>query len=644
MTGYTRDKNLAALLGVVVAVVVVGTLYFARVVLIPFTLAVLITFILTPVAKLLERMHFGRMFSTLIVVVLSFIVVGAVGWTVSQQFAQVMNQLPDYRSNIHAKLEALHLSKSTALNNASDTMNEISKDLAAPPAGSSASGTHSAAAPSRQRPMQVEVVKSPALPLDSLESVLGIIGTFGIVVVLTFFMLVRRENFRNRLISLGGHRSLHVMTQAIDDATARVSRYLRLQLLVNICYGALIGTCLHFIGIPGALLWGVLVGLLRFLPYIGPPIGGILPLLLSFAIFDGWIKPLETFGLFVVTEILVSNFVEPALYGAYTGLSSMAILLAAIFWTAIWGPIGLVLSTPLTVCLVVIGRHVPRLRFLNVLLGDEPVLTADARYYQRLLAMDHEEAKRVLENFLKKKPLEDLYDSVLIPALSLAERDRHHERLDKVSAEFVISNTRRIIAELFEERRHETHESSPPSREIPAPPNQPNESESRASLPARTPIANPKIVVVPARDAADEIVAAMLCQLLTRAGYAATCIPLGKPAEMILKSVQSAPDIVCISALPPYAVGHAKSVYAKLCAQLPQTGVLLGVWNYPGDLDRLAARIGLSDDHTLATTLSQALSEIAGRRAGLASDDSHSPAASPTTLSDAVPTFSAPRA
>jgi hypothetical protein len=258
--------------------------------------------------------------------------------------------------------------------------------------------------------------------------------------------------------------------------------------------------------------------------------------------------------------------------------------------------------------------------------------------------MDHEEAKRVLENFLKKKPLEDLYDSVLIPALSLAERDRHHERLDKVSAEFVISNTRRIIAELFEERRHEIHESSPPSREIPAPPNQPNESESRASLPARTPIANPKIVVVPARDAADEIVAAMLCQLLTRAGYAATCIPLGKPAEMILKSVQSAPDIVCISALPPYAVAHAKSLYAKLCAQLPPTGVLLGVWNYPGDLDRLAARIGLSDDHTIATTLNQALSEIAGRHAGLASADSHSPAASPTTLSDAVPTFSAPRA
>jgi predicted PurR-regulated permease PerM len=651
MTGHTKDKNLAALLGVVLAVVVVGTLYFARIVLIPFTLAVLITFILTPVAKLLERIHFGRIFSTLLVVVLSFIVVGAVGWTVSQQFAQVMNQLPDYRSNIHTKLEALHLSKSTALNNASDTMNEISKDLAAPPAGNTAAGNRTNS-PSRQRPMPVEVVTSPALPLDSLESVLGVIGTFGIVVVLTFFMLARRENFRNRLISLGGHRSLHVMTQAIDDATARVSRYLRLQLLVNICYGALIGTCLHFIGIPGALLWGVLVGLLRFLPYIGPPLGGILPLLLSIAIFDGWIKPLETFGLFAVTEILVSNFVEPALYGAYTGISSMAILLAAIFWTAIWGPIGLVLSTPLTVCLVVIGRHVPRLRFLNVLLGDEPVLTPDTRYYQRLLAMDHEEAKRVLENFLEKKSLEDLYDSVLIPALSLAERDRHHERLDKISADFVISNTRRIIAELFEERRDETRERHPSSREV-APPSEPQPApESLAHLAP----ANPKIVVVPARDEADEIVATMLCQLLTRAGYAAVCIPLGKPVEMIQKTVQSAPDIVCLSALPPYAFSHAKSAYAKICAQLPQSGVLLGIWNYPGDLDRLAARIGLADDHTVATTLSQALSEIAGRSAsgsaggsagrsaGLASVASPPSAASPTSLSDPVPTFSNPRA
>jgi len=652
MAGHTRDKNLATLLGVVVAVVVVGTLYFARVVLIPFTLAVLITFVLSPVSKLLERMHFGRIFSTVIVVVLSFVVVGAVGWTVSQQFGQVMNQLPDYRSNIRNKLEKLPWSRSTALNNASDTMNEISKDLAAPPAhpdGTTPSSASRSSTPTRQRPMPVEVIKSPALPLESLESLLGLIATFGIVVVLTFFMLVRRENFRNRLISLAGQGSLHVMTRAIDDATERVSRYLRLQLLVNICYGALIGTCLHFIGVPGALLWGVVVGVLRFLPYIGPPLGGILPLILSIAIFNGWVKPLETFGLFVVTEVLVSNIVEPMLYGAYTGISSMAILLAAIFWTAIWGPIGLVLCTPLTVCLVVIGRHVPRLGFLTVLLGDEPVLTPDTRYYQRLLAMDHEEAKRVLEGYLEHKPLEDLYDLVLMPALSLAERDRHLERLDKKSAEYIACNTRRIVGELFEERRNEKGEADPQNDAPPeSSPQQPSHQESLthlgAHLGARPAVAALKIAVVPARDEADEIVAVMLCQLLTRAGYLAECIPLGRTSEMILKTAQSAPDIVCISALPPYALAHAKTAYAKLCAQLPKTDILLGMWNYPGDLDRLAVRVGLSGDHTVAINLNQALSEIAAR--GSSSSPSvplPPPIASGAHAADPVPTLSSLR-
>jgi predicted PurR-regulated permease PerM len=626
MARYSTDKNLTRLLGVVVAVAIVGTLYFARVVLIPFTLAVLITFVLTPIAKLLERMHFGRLVSTVIVVVLSFITVGAVGWTVTQQFGQVMNQLPDYRSNIREKLASLHWTKNTALNNASDTMNEISKDLAAPPPHSDGSSpaTFRSQTPSRQRPVPVEIVKSPSLPLESVESILGLLATFCIVVVLTFFMLIRRENLRNRLISLAGQRSLYAMTQAIDDATARVTRYLRLQLLVNICYGAFVGTCLHFIGIPGALLWGVMVGLLRFLPYIGPPLGGILPLLLSFAIFDGWVKPLETFGLFVVTEVLVSNFLEPMLYGAYTGISSMAILLAAIFWTAIWGPVGLVLCTPITVCVVVIGRHVPSLGFLTVLLGDEPTLTPDSHYYQRLLAMDREEAKHVLESYLQDKSLEDLYDSVLLPALSLSERDRHRDRLDKSSSEFIISNTRQIITELFEERRREAAETTPLN-------------DTRSHEQTRSPdlreehIPNKKtlkIVCVPARDEADEIVATMLCQLLGRAGYLPECIALARTSAMVIKTVQAAPDIVCISALPPYALSHAKSVYSQLRAHLPETDILLGIWNYPGDLDRLASRVGVAEHHRVAVSLSQTLSEIA---------DQSSPAL-PVSLHDPVPT------
>jgi predicted PurR-regulated permease PerM len=609
MAGFTRDKNLARLLGVVVAVTIVGTLYFARVVLIPFTLAILITFVLTPIAKLLERMHFGRLLSTIIVVVLSFVAVGAVGWTVTQQLSQVINQLPDYRTNIREKLESLHWSKSTALNNASDTMNEISKDLAAPPArpDGTAPPASRASTASRQRPMPVEIVKSPSLPLESVESILGLLATFCIVVVLTFFMLIRRENLRNRLIHLAGQRSLYAMTQAIDDATARVTRYLRLQLLVNIFYGAFIGTCLHFIGIPGALLWGVMVGLLRFLPYIGPPLGGVLPLLLSFAIFDGWVKPLETFALFVVTEVLVSNFLEPMLYGAYTGISSMAILVAAIFWTAIWGPLGLVLCTPITVCAVVIGRHIPSLGFLTVLLGDEPTLAPDTRYYQRLLAMDHEEAKHVLESYLENKPLEDLYDSVLLPALSLSERDRHRDRLDKSASEFITSNTRRMVTELFEERRNQLQAGAPDEavRTHDAP--YPGDSRENNAPPRKT----LRIVCVPARDEADEIVATMLCHLLDRAGYAPECIPLARLSAMVIKTVQAAPDVVCISALPPYALSHAKSAYTQLRAHLPETDILLGIWHYPGNLERLASRIGVAENHRVAVSLKQTLSEIA---------------------------------
>src|ERR1019366_4438537 len=208
------------------------------------------------------------------------------------------------------------------------------------------------------------------------------------------------------------------------------------------------GIALYFIGVPNALLWGVGAGILRFLPYVGPPIGAMLPILLSLAVFDGWTKALITIGLFVGIEIMVSNFVEPSLYGAHTGISALAILFAAVFWTLLWGPIGLVLSTPLTVCLVVMGRHVPHLGFLQVILGDEPVLPPDAQFYQRLLATDQNEARQVLEDYLEGKPLEDLYDLVLIPALSLAEQDRHRNELDEATETFICQSIKELVEEV----------------------------------------------------------------------------------------------------------------------------------------------------------------------------------------------------
>ena len=597
------SKDLFHLLAVVVAVVAIVTLYFARIVLIPFALALLFTFILTPVVKLLERIHFGRIPSAILVVLLSVGACGVVGWTVAKQFSPVVNQLPDYKDNIRTKLTSLHWKSPHALDNASQTMTEISKDLATAPTGQR-SGDATLTHPTLLRPtpeakpIPVEVVKSPALPLESMQNVLELLASVLIVLVFTIFMLIRREDLRNRLISLAGDGNLRLVTQTLDDASARVSRYLLLQFVVNTCYGIFIGTCLHFIGLPGALLWGVIVGTLRFLPYIGPPLGGIMPLLLSLAVFDGWTRPLIVLGLFVFTELIVSNLVEPFLYGIHTGISSLAILVAAIFWTAIWGPIGLVLSTPLTVCVLVVGRHVPRLRFLQILLGDEPALTPDSRFYQRLLAMDHEEARQVLENHLEGKTLEELYDSVLIPALSLAEQDRHQNLLEDANQKFICQSTRELIDEFWEPRNEE-----------------PTVGVDRGGLSIAVAArggASRKVVCLPARDEADEIVAIMLAQVLETAGHQALCIPLGTAAEMLAQVKDERPDVVCISALPPFAIPHARALYAKLRAQDSKLRIVVGLWNFTDDPTKVSRRLGLSEGARAFTTLAELRQALEG--------------------------------
>ncbi len=319
------------------------------------------------------------------VVLLTLADVGAIGWMVARQFTNVLNQLPEYQFNIKEKIDFLHFSKNPTLKDASATLNQLSNDLAAPPDAKShaTSDKRSENTSSRlAKPLPVEIIKPTSLPIESVQSVLGFLLQVLIVIVFTLFMLLRRENLRNRFISLAGQQQLSLMTRALDEASNRVSHYLRTQLAANAVYGAFTGIGLHLIGIPGGLLWGVVVGILRFLPYVDLPPGGIMPLLLSLAIFHGWRGPLITFGLFVITELLVSNGIEPMLYGSQTGVAPFAILVTAIFWTLLWGPIGLVLSTSLTVCIVVLERHVPYLGFPPLLLGDEPVLTPDARVYQ----------------------------------------------------------------------------------------------------------------------------------------------------------------------------------------------------------------------------------------------------------------------
>ena len=626
------------LFALAVAVVFVATLYFARVVIVPVTLAVLFTFLLTPVVSFLERIRLPRAASALLVVLLGVAAVGAFGWMVAKQFVNVTEQLPNYATNIQQKIASLRNSRGNRLAKATDTVRQLGSEIeegsaatagtpAAPlanpqnarskasQASASTSQKNSKPAPgagTAANPVQVKVVSPPANFMGSLPGVLDAVATAGIVIVFTFFMLLQREDLRNRFIRLAGQGRLKVMTQALDEAAQRVSRYLLLQSLVNVSYGIIIGVALYFLKIPNALLWGAIAGTLRFLPYIGPPLGAFFPVALSLAVFNGWSRPLMTAGVFLCLEIVVSNFVEPLLYGAHTGVTSIGILFAAVFWTTLWGPVGLLLSTPLTVCLVVMGRHVPFLSFLQIVLGDEPVLPPEARFYQRLLAMDQDEARQILEQDFKDMCLEDLYDSVIVRALGLAEQDRHRDMLDETTEKFIFQSTKELLDEQLE--RYSPQNGSPQNgsahNEATEAPHETSGQQAPAKSEDRAPRQVGKILCVPARDEADEIVGIMLTQLLERDGYLAQCLSPAGTNEMLEQVALEQPEIVCISALPPFAVAYARTLYRKLRERSPALTILTGLWQFTGDADKIAARMGMGKTGTVYATLADVMHEI----------------------------------
>ncbi|HSY30906.1 MAG TPA: AI-2E family transporter [Verrucomicrobiae bacterium] len=611
MARTSSAKDISRILTLVAAVVVITALYFARVMLVPLALAVLFSFVLAPLVTALERIRIPRFLAIFLVVGIAVSGIGIMGWTVGNQLIDVTNQLPSYKTNIKEKIDAIRNPKNRRLDKAADAMKELGKEIAdnppvpaeTAPSSSKNSGSGKAAAQPQPKTVPVQVFQPVSNPLESLNSIITPLGSAVIVVVLTIFMLAGREDLRNRLIGLVGHGHLNVMTQALDDAGSRVSRYLVLQLVINACFGVVIGLGLYFIGIPNSMLWGVVAGLLRFLPYVGSPLAAVLPILLSLAIFPTWTGPVATIGLYLIVEILVANFLEPLIYGAHTGISSFAILFAAIFWALIWGPIGLLLSTPLTVCLVVLGRHVPALQFLNIMLGDQPVLSPEAHYYQRLLASDQAEAKEVLDDYLKTHPLEDLYDTVLIPALALAEQDRHHDDLEEITEQFICKSTKELLDELGEKSKEpavaEMQKAQSDLAELSAP-------KIRVEPPSQA----TNVVCIPARDEADEIVGIMLSQLLERAGYHAQAIPIGTTAEMLAQVKDAAPDIVCISALPPFALLHARDLYKRVRSNVPNARIIVGLWKFSGDPIKAAARFNIVGDDKLAITLAQTILQV----------------------------------
>jgi len=585
------DSSRATPLITLIAIILsVAALYFARAVLVPLALAVLIAFILSPVVTWLEKLHVGRVLSVAIVSMLFIAGSAAMAWVVTHQLLDVTDKFPDYRQNIQNKLAVIRSMKDGRISRATGTVSELGSEISAA-AASQPSGKPIAHANPRPLPVVVQAQSNPFSLLTSwLGPLLGPIGTGGVVVVFAIFMLMNRKSLRNRLLRLAGRGHLGSTTRALDEATRRVSRYLLLQSVVNVCYGCLVGFGLHLIGVPNPALWGVLAGLLRYVPYLGPLIGGALPLLLALGAFDDWKRPLFVLAMFVVLDVVTANFVEPMLYGSHTGITSLAILIAAIFWTVVWGPVGLLLSTPLTVCLVAFGKHAPQLQFLTILFGDETVLSPEAQIYQRLLASDPDEARQIAEAYVRENSVDALYESVLIPVLLLAKRDGDRRHLDPSEMNYLYQNLRDLVEDVGD-------------RFLSEDPGSGNESERCAKR------SKNEVVVISAQDEGDEIVGVMLAQLAAW-NYRIRVLSAGRISDLEHEFRDGTPFAVCISAVPPCALSHIRSLFQDLKAKHPDISILIGLWRFAGVAQRAAERIGLSADDKIVTTLPEITQHI----------------------------------
>ncbi|HUG93421.1 MAG TPA: AI-2E family transporter [Planctomycetaceae bacterium] len=573
--------------------VVVAALYLAKAVLIPLTVAVLLSFLLSSVCDWLERRGLPRTPAVLMTVALGFTVLGGVAWTSAVQITHLAPKLPQYQNNLRAKLNAVNEYAVAALSTVTRTTQEMDQDLSTSEQAATPRGTNAL-------PFSVRVVSSPASPLQVFGGVFGtvleMLATTGIVFVLVVYFLVRRDDLRDRCLHLFGKGHVTLTTQTLEDAGARVRSYLSMLLVINVSYGVSVGIGLSLIGVPNAVLWGILATVLRFIPYIGPWIAAAMPVGLSMAISPGWVTPLLTVGLFVVLELFSNNVLEPWLYGKSTGVSAAAVLVAAVFWMWLWGPVGLLLATPLTVCLLVVGKSVPQLSFLDILLGSEPVFEPHARVYQRLLAGDQEEAAEVLEECLESQSLVEVYDTVLIPALALAETHWQLGELNDRKHDFITQSLKELI-----QIRGERLREAPADEEADAAPMADGDSHA-VDLPETPGLG---ILCLPARTEADEIASLILAQILQATHCVVQSVPVTSQASEMADLVeQHEADVVCISATPPAAVMHARYLCKQLRGRFPELTLVVGLWDAQGDLNKARERIGCGA--TVVATLADA--------------------------------------
>ena len=609
-----------------VAVITIAALYFGREVFVPLALAVLLSFALGPPVLLLRRWHINRVLAVVAVVGLAFIVIAGIGALIGSQLAHLAENLSGYQSNITEKIHSLRdtTTSSGVVGRAAAMLSDLGNEITKPreKGGRPVANGPAVLAPGvqQQKPVPVEVRQSDPTPLQLILQVaaplLQPLATAGIVVVFVIFFLLQRQDLRDRFIRLAGARDLRRTTQALDDAARRLSRYLLIQTGINASLGVLVGAGLWFIGVPNPVLWGILTMLLRFVPYIGPVIAAVFPAALAVAVDPGWSMLLWVVGLFVVAEGITGQVIEPWLYGQSTGLSGAAVVVAAAFWTLLWGPVGLLLSTPLTMCLVVLGRHVEHLQFLEVLLGDRPPLAPEESFYQRMLADDPDEAAHQAEAFLKDQPLSFYYDEVAIKGLALAQLDVNRGALDHTHRVRIKEAVEWVIDDLsdHDDATAPTLEEAEP--EVPV-------LASVLSLEELAPGWRGKAVLcVAGRGSLDEASAAMLAQLLEKRGIGARVVPseavsVANLFQLDVTGVQMA----CLCYLEPGSFTNARYLVRRLRRRLPQAKIVDGFWTLTAQEVEERGALAATRADCVVTSLRQAVEQVVNAAKEAASAD-----------------------
>ena len=544
--------------GLVIIAFVVAALYWLQGVLIPLALAVLLTFLLSPVVGAFQHRGLGRVPAVLVTVLLALSILGGIGWTLTRQLVTLADELPRYSLNIHHRIADLRgASKGGSMEKVQKAVEDVVGEIEKTDMPSAA----------RQKP--VAVVLEPPSILVHLPSVFQALGSAGVLTVLVIFMLLERRELRDRVILLIGYRRMTATTRALDEAGARISRYLLMQSIINGSFGVAVGLGLFLIGIPYAVTWGALAAALRFIPYLGALVAMLLPLALSLAVFPGWLQPALVVGLFLVLEPITGSVLEPWLYGQSAGVSQVALLIALTFWTWLWGPVGLLMATPLTVCLVVLGKHLPALGFIVVLMGDRPVIEVKARYYQRLLARDRDEAIDIVEAYVDTNGRELVYDTVLLPALYYAKQDHDRGLLSEDDTQFVQQATREVLDVL--------------AQDAPAPSEGDTGADLSSSAASDTRV---RILGCPARDGADALALEMVRHVLDPAKYRLEVYGTGMlTAEVVDWVGLHRPALVCIGAVAPGGLSQARHLCKRLRSQCPDLKIVVGRWGLHDERD-----------------------------------------------------------